>query len=203
MNATYAVCVNNDNYPASLEVGKIYRTLADDHAAKHNLVRVIDESFEDYLYPDTYFTPFESTVIGHLADELRKFGNPMWLGWIPASDAGMLMMDPSPDLAFFTPGRIADEASVEAYAEGIPDLVVEMKSHSDILGNVSDNAQEWLSRGASLAWILYPDTCSVDIHSQDGLLSRLQIEDTLYGGDVLPGFACSVRDIFEREIGVS
>ena len=91
MNTAYAVCVNNDDYPASLEVGKIYRTLPDDHAEKHNLVRVVDESFEDYLYPDTYFTAFESTVIGYLADELRDFGKPMWLGWLEASSAGPLM----------------------------------------------------------------------------------------------------------------
>ena len=43
----YVVCVNNDDYPAALELGKIYRTLPDTPAAKHNLVRVIDESSED------------------------------------------------------------------------------------------------------------------------------------------------------------
>ena len=56
--ATYAVCVNNSEYPASLEVGKIYRTLPDT-AAKHRLIRVIDESGEDYLYPDVFFFPIE------------------------------------------------------------------------------------------------------------------------------------------------
>ena len=55
----YVVCVNNDDYPASLEVRKIYRTLPDGVAAKHNLVRVIDESAEDYLYPDSCFVPIE------------------------------------------------------------------------------------------------------------------------------------------------
>lgn len=51
----FAVCVNNHEYPASLEVRKIYEILPDDKAAKHGLVRIIDESGEDYLYPQDYF----------------------------------------------------------------------------------------------------------------------------------------------------
>lgn len=47
---------------ASLEVGKIYRTLPDGGAAKHRLIRVIDESTEDYLYPDAFFLPIELTA---------------------------------------------------------------------------------------------------------------------------------------------
>ena len=60
MNKKYVVCVKNQDYPASLEVGKIYRTLPDD-AAKHSLIRVIDESGEDYLYPNAYFIPIQQS----------------------------------------------------------------------------------------------------------------------------------------------
>jgi hypothetical protein len=51
----YLVCINNEDYPASLELRKIYRVLPDARAARHGLVRVIDESGEDYLYPADYF----------------------------------------------------------------------------------------------------------------------------------------------------
>ena len=50
-----AVCVANTGYEASLERRKIYSLLADSEAKKHKLVRVIDESGEDYLYPDSFF----------------------------------------------------------------------------------------------------------------------------------------------------
>ena len=60
-DTTYAVCVNNADYPAALEVGKIYRALPD-AAAKHSLIRVIDESGEDYLYPVAFFLPIELTA---------------------------------------------------------------------------------------------------------------------------------------------
>ena len=53
------VCVNNRNHPASLEMRKIYRTVADPTAAKHGYVRVVDESGEDYLYPGRYFVAIE------------------------------------------------------------------------------------------------------------------------------------------------
>ena len=55
----FAVCVNNSEYPASLELHKIYRLLPDDDAAVDGDVRVIDESGEDYLYPAEYFIPIE------------------------------------------------------------------------------------------------------------------------------------------------
>lgn len=55
----YLICIRNDDYPASLEVRKVYRTIADAEAASHGLVRVIDESGEDYLYPEDYFVTIE------------------------------------------------------------------------------------------------------------------------------------------------
>ncbi len=53
----FVVCVNNRNHPASLELRKIYRALSDPEAAKHGYMRVVDESGEDYLYPNKYFLP--------------------------------------------------------------------------------------------------------------------------------------------------
>ncbi len=57
--AHFAVCINNDGYPASLELHKIYRVLPDEDAAADGDVRVIDESGEDYLYPASYFVPID------------------------------------------------------------------------------------------------------------------------------------------------
>jgi hypothetical protein len=51
----FAVCINNTEYPASLERHKIYRVLPDEEAARDGDIRVIDESGEDYLYPAAYF----------------------------------------------------------------------------------------------------------------------------------------------------
>ena len=55
----FAVCVKNKEYGASLELRKLYQVLPDDTAAKHRQLRVIDESGEDYLYPEEYFVPVQ------------------------------------------------------------------------------------------------------------------------------------------------
>lgn len=56
---TFTVCVQNTGYEASLELHKIYPVLPDEDALRHGLVRVIDESGEDYLYPEALFVPIE------------------------------------------------------------------------------------------------------------------------------------------------
>jgi hypothetical protein len=55
----FAICVNNSEYPASLELHKIYRVLPDEDAEQDGDLRVIDESGEDYLYPADYFMMVE------------------------------------------------------------------------------------------------------------------------------------------------
>ena len=55
----FAVCLKNRGYEVSLERRKIYQVLPDAEAAKHNQLRVIDESGEDYLYPQGFFAPIE------------------------------------------------------------------------------------------------------------------------------------------------
>jgi hypothetical protein len=49
------VCVENQGYAASLEKRKIYVALRDAAAEKHNMLRIVDESGEDYLYPKAFF----------------------------------------------------------------------------------------------------------------------------------------------------
>jgi len=51
----FVVCVRNTGYPASLEVRKIYTALSDRTAEAHGMLRVVDESGEDYLYPAKFF----------------------------------------------------------------------------------------------------------------------------------------------------
>ncbi|HEX7708953.1 MAG TPA: hypothetical protein VF701_21030 [Thermoanaerobaculia bacterium] len=56
---SFAVCVRNDEYEAAIELRKIYEVLDDADAEPHELIRVIDESGEDYLYPREWFMPLD------------------------------------------------------------------------------------------------------------------------------------------------
>jgi hypothetical protein len=57
----FAVCLNNEGYEASLEVGKIYRVIPDETAEINSLIRVIDESGEDYAFSVNRFYPTRVT----------------------------------------------------------------------------------------------------------------------------------------------
>lgn len=69
----FVVCVRNDGYPASLELRKLYPVIEDSFADEHDLIRVIDESGEDYLYPADYFVRIElPTAIEQTIASIRK-----------------------------------------------------------------------------------------------------------------------------------
>ena len=65
----FVVCINNEGYQASLEPRKIYQVLPDKEAESHKMLRVIDESEEDYLFPASMFVPISlpQTLIKELA----------------------------------------------------------------------------------------------------------------------------------------
>ena len=55
----FAVCINNEGYEASLELGKLYQVIPDEEADANDLVRVVDESGEDYAFAATRFHALE------------------------------------------------------------------------------------------------------------------------------------------------
>jgi hypothetical protein len=59
--SSYVLCVKNDDYPASLELRKIYQLMRDLAATRLGMVRVIDESGEDYLYLEDHFVAINLT----------------------------------------------------------------------------------------------------------------------------------------------
>ena len=62
----FAICLDNTDYPASLELHKVYRVLPDQEADRDGDLRVVDESGEDYLYPADWF------VVVNLSPEMAR-----------------------------------------------------------------------------------------------------------------------------------
>ena len=58
-NTQFVICTRNDGYAASLEIRKVYPVIPDSGVAKHHLIRIVDESGEDYVYPQAYFVAIE------------------------------------------------------------------------------------------------------------------------------------------------
>ena len=65
----FVVCLKNKGYEPSLEPRKIYQVLSDKEAESHKMIRVIDESGEDYLFPVNLFSPISlpQTLVRELA----------------------------------------------------------------------------------------------------------------------------------------
>jgi hypothetical protein len=60
--SSFVICIKNSSNPASLILGKVYRTVADAEAAVHGMIRIIDEDRSEpdgYLYPASMFVPVE------------------------------------------------------------------------------------------------------------------------------------------------
>ena len=137
-----------------------------------------------------------------LATEFRNFVRPRRLGRVGGSDTGVLLdRDPDtvrePDVYFISAERLPLDVSVSGYYEVVPDLVVEIRSPSDSLTEFNAKIAMWLGEGARLVLAIFPDTRTARIHRPDGTTLDLAQDDVFDGEDVLPGFTCQLREIFD------
>jgi len=100
------------------------------------------------------------------------------------------------DIAFVKASRVPQGARPTGYFPGAPDLAVEVVSPSDTVKEVEDKVDDYLQAGAALVWIVNPRRRTVTIHRRDLPPTMLREIDTLGGDDVVPGFSCSVAEIF-------
>ena len=102
----------------------------------------------------------------------------------------------APDLAFFASERLPLNVAIPGYADVVPNLVVEVRSPNNGRWQLYDKAHMWLYYGAEVVWVVLPETRSVDVYRSQRDISTVRGDDELTGGDVLPGFRCSMADIF-------
>ena len=137
-------------------------------------------------------TTLSSLVDGHV--------RPRGLGRVFGQDTGFkLRSNPdtvrAPDLAFIARERIP-LVPRRGYAELAPDLVAEILSPDDRPGEVLAKIGDWLDAGTKLVWVLDPEREEARVHRQDGTISLLASDGSLDGEDVLPGFACPLREVY-------
>ena len=102
----------------------------------------------------------------------------------------------APDYAFISYERMPGPPSHQGYSEVIPDLVVEVASPNDRQPEIDAKTQMWLGAGVRLVLNVYPETREVYAHHEDGSVQQFGADDVLTCEPALPGFACSVADIF-------
>ena len=102
-----------------------------------------------------------------------------------------------PDVAYISYEK-QPEPSHDAYNPNPPDLVVEVVSPTDSERQLSIKISNYLAAGA-IVWVARPDVKEVDAHTPGQAVQVLGINGMLDGGDVLPNFKLSVREIFPEE----
>jgi Uma2 family endonuclease len=98
-----------------------------------------------------------------------------------------------PDISFSAAKRpLVRQGGVPA----MPDLAVEIKSPTDTVRRMREKAAYYLEHGVRLVWLIYPAHRVIEVYQPDADIEFLTMSDTLTGGDVLPGFAIPVAEIF-------
>ena len=123
------------------------------------------------------------------------------LGVVYAAETGFkLSQNPdtvrAADAAFVAQNRVPAEGEPEGYWAIAPDLVVEVVSPSDTATRVQAKITDWLTAGCRLVWVIYPDTQTVMEYRSPAEARLLTGQERLTGGNVLPGFSCSINQLF-------
>lgn len=140
-------------------------------------------------------------VAMNLGALLKHYVKANSLGRVPAAETGFILArNPdtirAPDTAFISKERVPPEGPPDGYWELAPDLAVEV-----VEGETAEYAQSriepWIEAGVRLVWVVYPKTRSIVAHKSLKDISTLTEEESLSGGEVVPGFECPVAEIFE------
>jgi Uma2 family endonuclease len=132
-------------------------------------------------------------ILGSLWQHVKRNG----LGRVLAADAGyVLKRGPdtvrAPDAAFVRKGRSIEDA----FLNGAPDLAVEVISSSDRYSDVEAKVREYLRAGSEMVIVVDPKKQTATVHTPAGT-RLLSMDDTLDGGDVVPGWRLPLRELFE------
>jgi len=104
-----------------------------------------------------------------------------------------------PDLAFTSwdrlPGRKRPSEPVPSLAL---DLAIEVISKGNTKKEMRRKLREYFESGTRLVWFLYPKTREAVVYTSPTEFRRLTVDESLDGGDVLPGFTLSLRELFDR-----
>jgi len=167
------------------------------------------EAREDRLYElvdgilvEKVMAYLESVLAVAVAHHLRDYVKPRKLGIVSGAD-GMMRLFPGlvriPDAAFasrsqFPGGRVGTEAIPDLH----PDLAVEVLSASNTDEEMAEKLNDYFESGCKLVWIIDPPTKTATVFTKPKYNSgqAITVEDSLDGGEVLPGFKLPLAELF-------
>ena len=102
----------------------------------------------------------------------------------------------APHISWIAPDRVP--VGLQGYPGFAPDLAVEVKSPSNSNPEMAAKAAMWLSYGSREVWVADPESTSITVHRPGAIPETLGEDETLDGGDLLPGFTTPVWRLFRR-----
>jgi Uma2 family endonuclease len=121
------------------------------------------------------------------------------LGRVCGADTGFRLRNDTvraPDVAFVRRERVPDVQGA-GFANGAPDLAVEIFSPSDSVPQLMRKVKQYLAAGCHTVWIVYPERREVHVFEGSGVDRLLHIGDTIEAPELLPGFSVPLAQFFE------
>ena len=145
---------------------------------------------------------YESRLAMVLASLLEAFCQAHDRGIVLGADA-TTALGPSlvrlPDVSFVSRQRLPGGKVPRApIPDLVPDLAVEVISHGNTPQEMARKLREYFEAGVKLVWYVYPQTRTVRVYTAPERMLELGEDQTLAGGDVLPGFSLPIREWFRR-----
>lgn len=141
------------------------------------------------------------TVGSALIYRISAYVVPRRLGLVLTPDAAVVLSEEPavmrvPDVGFIRAERLPADRDRRRFLRVVPDLAVEIISPNDRTADVVTKGMMWLEAGVTLLWLVDPDAKTVTVFERGRAPRALTIEQTLDGGEVLPGFELAVRVVF-------
>ena len=134
---------------------------------------------------------------------------------IEGTDRGVILLDCSftlqddpaririPDISFIATAHIPEGGFRSSSIRGAPDLAVEVVSPTDKASELAVKTADYLAAGTQQVWVVEPNTRTVAVYRPGGAARVYSVDDTLDGGDLLPGLALPVGDLFEYGVATT
>jgi Uma2 family endonuclease len=138
-------------------------------------------------------------IAAELTMILRDHAKKNDLGKVLATDAGFRLGDETvraPDVAFVKKDRVA-AMKTKGFAEGAPDLVVEIFSPSDSVPQLMRKVKQYFQAGCHTVWVVYPGPREIHVLEASGADRLLRDTDMLEAPELLPGLSIRVAQLFE------
>jgi Uma2 family endonuclease len=139
---------------------------------------------------------YASLVAVRISARLQLFVEDQKLGYVTGADGGFVVSNERyiPDVGFISKQK-QPEPPRTTWIPALPDLAVEVLSPTDAPEVVRIKIVNYLHAGVTV-WLVNPDKRQVEIYVPGQMAHTVGVDDTLDGGDVLPGFRLAVKDIF-------